>query len=82
MKFFKQLFCIHVFKCEEEEFLVEKWELVHPPFTVRGYDYFNHYADHMKCVKCEKTKLIEKRKRHVTRRKNGKSNVLQHRSNS
>lgn len=64
IKFLKQLFCNHIYKCKKEEFLGKFWELIDTSIIINSYKhaYYNRYADYMICVKCGKTKIISKRK--------------------
>jgi len=47
-KFFKQMFCLHIFKETKEEFLEKRWEYIYQAMISSDFrkTYFNHYAIH------------------------------------
>jgi len=57
MNSIKQLFCRHVWKVVDEEFL-ERKRLLLGCLTYTNYDY---YAVHRKCIKCGCVKIKQKR---------------------
>jgi len=64
--FFNQLFCSHIYKIENEEYL--KTKTIDESVTFIGYyrpyfNEYNYYAQHEICVKCGKTRIIEIKKK-------------------
>jgi hypothetical protein len=60
----KKLLCFHVLKKDKTEFLEKKWEHISQAAVLNDMRkaYFNHYAHHMECIKCGKTKIETTRK--------------------
>ena len=57
MRSLKQLFCKHVWKEVDEEFLERK----RMPMSRFCYVNYNYYAVHRKCVKCDYAKIKQRR---------------------
>lgn len=60
-KFFKQLFCIHIYKDVKEEYLGRTKNISYVVTKFFSFTYDN-YAIHKKCIKCDKEKIIVKQK--------------------
>ena len=54
MKFFKQLFCKHIYKIEKREYLGTSTAVDDLFFDTTTYD---TYAIYKKCINCNKTKI-------------------------
>lgn len=55
----KQLFCKHVWKTDEDEYLREETTCSNAGASV-DIDYYNVHALHQHCIKCNKTQIVER----------------------